>query len=165
MLVVRRKCLRLQVVNFFPFPFFNFIWVSVPHTEVLQKSCNQILLIGLQSQILPLGFPVPLSDPAGWGTDVGFRTFTTLVELLVLLFSSLLDCPPSRVWFDFIVIASSGSCGSFLVFECGVSFFGGFHILLSMAVPQLLRFGGFSQNCVYLHLLSWNNLLFNFVLK
>ena len=61
---------------------------------------------GLHSQI-PWGLSVPLSDPQAGKPDMGLRTFTKVVKLLlVLLFSSLWVTHPVDRGFNFIIIES-----------------------------------------------------------
>ena len=63
---------------------------------------------GLQSQI-PWEFSGPLLNPQAGKPDVGFRTFTTVGELLWYYCSPVCRSPTQRVW-DFIL---SGLCSSY----------------------------------------------------
>ena len=82
-----------------------FLWVSVhakfclcpPRLESLfalvpWKSYNQI------KARFPGDFPVPLSDPQAGKPDMGFRTFTTVGELLWYYFSPVCGSPTWQVW-------------------------------------------------------------------
>ena len=64
--------------------------VSPSPVEVVIKSCC------LQSQI-PWDFSVPLLNPQAGKPDVGFRTFTTVGELLWYYWSSVCGSPTQRV--------------------------------------------------------------------
>ena len=80
-------------------------------------------------------------DPQAGKPDVGFRTFTTVGELLCYYWSPVFGSPTWQVWeFDFIVIVPLlPSRYSFFDFGRTVSFYGGSSILLSMAVEQLSK--------------------------
>jgi len=71
---------------------------------------------------------------------VGFRTFTTVGELLCYYWSPVFGSPTWQVWeFDFIVIVPLlPSRYSFFDFGRTVSFYGGSSILLSMAVDHAI---------------------------
>ena len=75
-----------------------------------------------------LGFPVPLSGPQAGKPGVGFRTFTTVGELLWYYCSSICESPTKWIW-DLIVVILPlllSHCSFFFIFERGVSFFGRF---------------------------------------
>ena len=85
-----------------------FLWVLVharfclchPRLESVSPSPVEVLKsnpAGLPGQI-PWGFPVPLSDPQAGEPDVGFRTFTTVGELLFYYCSPVYGSPYWQVW-------------------------------------------------------------------
>ena len=99
-------------------------WLESLSPPVLWKTYNQIPLA------LKARFPGDSQSlcwvPQAGNPDLGFRTFTTVWELLwVLLFSSLWVTHPAGMGFDFIVIASllPSRCIFFVVSGRGVPFF------------------------------------------
>ena len=91
--------------------------------SVLWKAYGQIP----QAQI-PWGLPVPLSDPQARNLDVGFRTFTTVWELLWYYYSPVCGSPIQLVW-DLIwswLHPPTILLWLLLCLWMGVSFFSGF---------------------------------------
>ena len=84
------------------------------------------------------GFSVPLLDPHAGKPDAGLRTFTTVRELLMLLFSSLWVTHLAGMGLGFIMIVSflPSCCSFFFVFARGVSFLVCCSILLLMSVQS-----------------------------
>ena len=79
-----------------------------------------------------LGFPVPLSGPQAGKPGVGFRTFTTVGELLWYYCSSVCGSPIQWVW-DLILFGLYPSycltAASSLSLDAGYLFFGGLQYL------------------------------------
>ena len=76
-----------------------------------------------------LGSPSPFVGSPGWKLDTGFRTFTTVGELLWYYYSPVCGSLSLWVWdLTFAMMASllPSHCDFFLVFERGVSFPSGF---------------------------------------
>ena len=94
--------------------------------SVLWKSYNQILLA---FRVRFPGLPVPLSDPMAGKPDMGFRTFTTLRELLWHYCSPACGSPTQKIWdliFFMTVCLLLSNLGFFFFSGCGVCSFGGF---------------------------------------
>ena len=76
-----------------------------------------------------MGIPSPFASSSGWEAWCSVQNLhNSRRTSLVLLFSSLWVTYLAGIGFDFIVISPLllSHCGFFFVFECGVSFFGGF---------------------------------------
>ena len=108
----------------------NFVYVlqdwSLFFPSVLWKSYNQILLA---FRVRFPGLPVPLSDPMAGKPDMGFRTFTTLRELLWHYCSPACGSPTQKIWdliFFMTVCLLLSNLGFFFFSGCGVCSFGGF---------------------------------------
>ena len=134
------------------------VWSPVESLLLSSKSCcMQGFICALQDWILcfpqscgshvikshwpsrsnSLGSPSPFVGSPGWKLDMGFRTFTTVGELLWCY------CSPVYLVgmeFDFIMIVPllPSHYGFFFVFGCGVSFLVGPSILLLMVVQELV---------------------------
>ena len=96
--------------------------------------------IGLQD-LIPWGFPVPLSDPQAGKPDVGFKMVTTVQELLWYYYSLICGCPPGgyRIWFYCDCTPPNVSLRLLLCLGMWSTFFlVGSSVLLLMAVQQLV---------------------------
>ena len=116
--------------------------------------------IGLRDQI-PWGFPDPLSHPQAWKPDVGFRTFTTLGELLCYYCSPVCghQLDVHGIWFYCDCTPLIISLRLLLVFGWGYLFLVGSSVLLSMVTQQLVEILVFSQEEMNAHPStppSWN---------
>ena len=115
----------------------NFICALQDWSLCFPHSCGRrVIKSHWPSRSDSLGSPSPFVGSPGWKLDTGFRTFTTVGELLWYY------CSPVYLVgmeFDFIMIVPllPSYCGFFFVFGCGVSFLVGPSILLLMVVQQL----------------------------
>ena len=70
---------------------------DLPHGSAGKESAHNAGDAALHGHI-PCGFPAPLSDPHMGKPDVGFRTFTTVGELLWFYCSPVCGSPTQQVW-------------------------------------------------------------------
>ena len=111
----------------------------------LWKFCNQSPLTFKPDS---LGIPSPFAGSQGWKAWHEASHFHSSGRAsLVFLFSRLWVTQSAGMGFDFIVFEPliPSRWGFFFFFGCGLSFFGGFQCLLSMAVQQLVEILVLSQ--------------------
>ena len=77
---------------------YNFVCASKTGVCFLQSCGSPIIKSCWASQTDSLGILSPFVGSPGWESDVGFRTFTTVVELLWYYCSPVCGSPTPRVW-------------------------------------------------------------------